>query len=287
MEILLVLYGLAWLVQNFAVETVHARAGSVSPRWQAKLMKLAREGQPGYVPRYGSRDFFADLWGDHLKAKTQARRAAAEAKLYDEPLMERVRRVVESGKAERERATAEAPDIARPEPSPAAPVIEPTPAIEEPVVDAPRCINCGAPCEKDGALWCDKCRELYPSRPSPIPDPDRADARVIPMFKREQVADMSTEVTGLDPALAYAQQVANAHEAHSTAGDELFINGLEAKGVGPSVVGKFRAAMLKSGEAAAYWRDAAAALADTNKSTQQSYIENPEAGDKRFQLDGR
>lgn len=297
MEVLFVLYGLVWLAQNAMVETRHAAAGTTSPRWQAKLARLAREGQPGYVPRYGSRDFFADLWGDHLKAKTEARRAAAVDKLHDVPLSERARRIF-STKAAREadlaRAIAEALDIARPTPEPLDLDAELDRPTDEPIpgVTKVECVRCGRVCDvtdywiNGGEVWCVTCRDRA-SRPqlSLVPNPDRASARVIPVNGEQ--AQMSAEVTGLDPAIAHAKAVSLAHEAHAAGGSETFINGLADAGVGQETLGAVRAAQAKSQEAADHWGGVAERLIAENKTVQEAYTNSPNAGEKGFQLGGR
>lgn len=282
MEIVLVIYALVWLAQNAMVEVRHAGNGTISPRWRAKLAKL----DPGYTPRFGWREIAADLWADHREIKREARRAAAR-RGDDDPVSARVERLREAFRPKVEPATL------KPE------ILNPTPEVQE---EAPKpepvpgaCPNCGNPvdpADKHPGGWCGPCRRTFPARPVPVPDSDRAPAPVIPMFKREQVADMtaptvSAEVTGLDPAIDYAQRVAVAHEAHSSAGAETYVNGLADKGVGQATIALVRAAQAKSGEAADYWRSVALALAGANKPVQQAYIDNQDAGNKDFQLNGR
>lgn len=291
MEIILVISAIVWLAQNAMVEVKHAGHGTTSPRWQAKLAKMA----PGYTAPFGWRDIAADLWADHREIKREARLAAARRGDND-PMSERVERLREAFRPKVERTPL------KPEPGAglrpwAREILNPAPDVQgsapkpEPVPGA--CPNCGNPVDPGDVHpggWCGPCRRAFPARPVPVPDSDRAPAPVIPMFKREQVADMtapSAEITGLDPSIHYAEQVAKAHEAHSTAGAETYVNGLADRGVGPQVIALVRRAQTKSGEAAELWLAVAAALAATNKPVQQAYVENQEAGDKRFQLDGR
>lgn len=293
MEIFLVVFALGLMAEKFKVETAHAARGTTSPRWQRKLMEAERRGQPGYVPRYGSKDWCLDLWGDFLQDRTNARRAAASKP--DASFAERAREVV---RAERERRAREVAPVA-------APV---TPQPEPQTVNEP-CDGCGTTIltvtwDADALRsYCVDCRkrraptdaDVRPDYvPTPIPDPDVADANVIPIFRKhdhQQEEDMtstiSNEVTGLDPAIAYADAVAVTHEQHGSAGAETFVNGLADRGVGQETLAMVRDAQASSGIAAEKWRAVSAALANANKPVQQAYADNPEAGDRKFQEGGR
>lgn len=302
MEIFLIIGALAWLAQNATVEREHARRGTTSPRWQAKLMKMEREGRPGYAPRYGSRDWVADLWGDFLKAKTDARRASVKRK--GDSFAERLERMRE---AYRKLPTSLNPEteVQGESPKPESKVApeEPTPGYFR-----AKCVNCGDVCfigdyDPDGGpVWCKPCRDLYPRRgsvPTPVPNPDVADkfldaldANVIPIFRKadkEEKEDMtvSTEVTGLDPAIHYAERVAEVHETHAAGGGETYVNGLADAGVGQETLAAVRAAQEATSNAAAHWRGIVKRLTEENKGVQQEYINNPNAGDKPFQTGGR
>lgn len=303
MEVFLIIGAIAWLAQNASVEREHARRGTTSPRWQAKLARMEREGRPGYVPRYGSRDWVADLWGDFLKAKTEARRASAKRK--GDSLAERVERMRAAYRDMTnppKSATAEVSDDLRSWARKALD-IEATSAPDEPTPGyfRAKCVNCDGVCfiedyDPDGGpVWCKPCRDLYPRRgsaPTPIPNPDAADANVIPIFRKtdkEEKEDMtvSAEVTGLDPAIHYAEQVAKAHDAHAAGGGETYVNGLADAGVGQETLAAVRAAQEATSNAAAHWHGIVKRLNEENKGVQQEYINNPNAGGKPFQTGGR
>lgn len=256
MELLLVIGAVIWLWQNAKVEITHALAGTTSPRWRAKLERQRQQGLPGHQPRYASRAFLADLWGDMLQAKTEARRART---------------------AEREPVAAAGRMAAHVDDALAV-------AAERP-----------SPGHREGELaYPDRLPPTEPL-PVQEPD-DPPTARIIPMFPQDQpkepiVADNNTpttgsgEVTGLDPAIAHAQAVAAAHRAH--AGNETFLNGLAAAGHGPATLAQAGAARIKSQEAQAEWERLAQMMTDTNKPVQQAYVLSPDAADKGHLLGGR
>lgn len=243
MEIILIGVALIWLVQNAAVETKHAARGTTSPRWQAKLERLRQQGQQGYVPRYGSREWFADLWSDGLEASTEHRRVRSTRRKA----------------AELDTAVGEALAVAAP---------------AEPVQEA-------AQLTPNFIFEFDYEEDQPAAEPTPHGDP-RPDAQVIPMFPtpKEEVSDMS-EITGLQSAIAYAQQVAGAHAAHSTAGNESYLGSLQSFEVSGEDIHNVAAAQAASSIAAAAWSKAAAGLSRQNV-VKEAYDNVPGAGNKRF-----
>lgn len=256
--IMLVIFALVWLIQNAVVETRHAAAGTTSPRWRAKLARLESGAR---APRYGSRDFMADFWGDFLQRRTEARRIAARAP-GDRAvggLWRRARRVWN--------AFGDSPDNPRPNPDRLDP-------------DAHRstfhpCVGCGHRVRiidydpLDGYVYCADCLSVRYPPTGPIPDPDAADARVIPINrKRKEEPEMTTTTeagaeagTFLPTAIRHCEEMAKTHAAHGDAGGEDFILSLTDAGVrGPKLaaVTEAQEATTMAGE---LWARAARALA--------------------------
>ncbi len=106
-------------------------------------------------------------------------------------------------------------------------------------------------------------------------------ARIIPMFPtKKEVSDMS-EITGLQSAIAYAQQVAGAHSAHSTGGGEAYLGSLQSYEVSGQAIALVAAAQEASSIAAGAW---SAAAAELGKQTvvKEAYDSVPGAGNKAF-----
>lgn len=75
------LWLLVWILKNAAMDVMCAAKGTPNPRFELKKQRAKLVGQAAPAqPRYGSRDWFADLWSDGLAANTERRRAKVTAK---------------------------------------------------------------------------------------------------------------------------------------------------------------------------------------------------------------
>lgn len=69
---------MAWFIVTKGPEDLtHAIKGTTPPRFKAKAAAAAQAGKPYTPPRYGTREWFADLWTDSLEANTRWRRRRA------------------------------------------------------------------------------------------------------------------------------------------------------------------------------------------------------------------
>ena len=76
----LTLWLIIWVVKNAAMDVSCAVTGKPNPRYELKKARAKAAGQPApATPRYGGRDWFADLVSDGLQAQTERRRAKADA----------------------------------------------------------------------------------------------------------------------------------------------------------------------------------------------------------------
>lgn len=273
---MLVIFALVWLIQNAIVETKHAAAGTTSPRWRAKLARMESGAR---APRYGSRDFLADFWGDLLRARTEARRVAARAPegRADGGFRRRARRTWDAFE-----------DVTDPQPARRAP--EPGPGLHPRVrrrtgldpeegrdsrVTFHPCVGCGSRTKiidydpLDGDVYCDECLMIRYPPSGPIPNPDEADARIIPMFNREkrEAPEMSTTTeagaeagTFLTTAIQHCEEMAKVHAAHGEAGGEDFIVSLTDAGVRGPKLAAVTEAQQATAEAGELWARAARAL---------------------------
>lgn len=244
---LLIILVIAYVLQNTWIDAKYAARGQTSPRWEAKLERLRQAGKPAVKPRYGSKDYFADLWSDALEAKTARRRARA------------TERDAKAKAAELDAAVGEALTVAAPAAEPTQPTTGVIPVIVEP-----------APA---------------PKPPASAPEPTGPDAQVIPMFRtpqKEEVAEMSVaEVTGLQSAIAHAEAVAAAHEQHSMAGGEGYLSSLAGFGVRGQAIQLVATAQEFTEMAAGAWRAAATELAKQNM-VKEAYDAVPDAGSREF-----
>jgi hypothetical protein len=251
MEIVLLIYCAYYLATRAATDLKYAAQGKTSPRWERKLEKLRQQGQPGYQPRYGSKEWCMDLWGDMLSAKTEARRAHT-AKTSGPTAPDSFLAVAGEGRPASQRiddAFVPAQAIHLIPAAPALPAVQPAPvAPPESATEAP--------------------------------------SNVVHMFPKKEAGSIMSEVTGLDPAIAHAQAVAEVYAEHG--GGETFLAGLEAAKHGPTVLALASEARIKSSAAEAAWAMLAKALTDINKGVQEAYLASPEAsGDKEHLTGGR
>lgn len=99
---LLIIFLIVYMLKNAVIDAKYAAQGKASPRWEAKLERLKQAGKSGTKPRYGSKDWFADLVSDGLAAQTERRRT----------------RATKAKTGELDAAVDEALAVAKPEPTP-------------------------------------------------------------------------------------------------------------------------------------------------------------------------
>ncbi|MFG1847753.1 hypothetical protein [Micromonospora carbonacea] len=302
MEILFWICVLTWFFQRAATDVLYAAAGKPNPRYELKKQKAIAAGQPPAAqPRYGTRDWFGDLWSDALAANTEKRRAGkTKAKPVDDML-----------------------DVAkvRPEPGKPSAAEKPEPAARADDAEGisvvhddqhPYCTeSCGPNCGQYG--WsCNRCgarqdgfvtladaraaswHECRPAEQKTDPAPAAAEkpatptgepsklATVIPMFPIMKEPTMSNaEITGLPTAIIFAQGMANAHKAAAAAGGEQYVAALRGFDVGDGAIATVTHAREMSAQAAAAW-DAAAAEMQKQNTVKEAYQAVPDAGNKRF-----
>lgn len=305
MEAIIVLYAMAWLWQNAMAEREHARRGTVSPRRQRKLARAGVGGQP---PAYGSRDFVADLWGDFLQKRTEARRSAAPREGEGDPFTERVRRAKDVFHPRHDRTPPEPGAGLNPD-YPRRRALDPEVDLDRPahepidgVTNVP-CDTCGDPCAVDGydpaggTVTCADCQDRYAPTREPIPNPDEHDANIIPMFRPKrsnpkETPEMSTVDTGAEAgtflvtAVEHCNAVAAAMALHAEGGEgEDFVASLMNEGVHAAPLGAVVAAQEASQAAADAWAHAAKALAP-GFGVKEAYEQAPGAGSREHVTGG-
>lgn len=292
MEILIIGAALMWLWQNMKVETAHAARGTVSPRWQRKLERMRQAGDPAIKPTYGSKAWAADLWGDFLEAKTADRRARTE--------LAEIRKALDEIDRRREEGFED------PEPEPVKPRAPRRNLTEEAATAAVNAVVASrivhdAPLDTVSPPRVATGVHPTPTTPS-VSAALRAatDAKVIPMFGKTTQQDPSkesamtnptqnvgsSEVTGLNSAIQYAQDMSKAFG--DVGSGETFKNGLAAAGHGPTVLAAAHDAYEKASMASLAFHNLAKVMADLNKSVQEAYdTSGGEAADKDHLTSGR
>lgn len=250
------LWLITWLIKNAAMDVMYAASGKPNPRWELKKAKARAAGQAEPAqPRYGGRDWFADLLADGLQAQTEWRRRRAAQKRE------------EREQAELEQAEAEQAQGGEPGPA------------EQPQTSGP------------GAGGAPDPEQQQPPRPTP-PPADGPDAQVIPFRKPNQqeepvsTTDINPEVQGLDQSIAYARNLATFAGEHGQAGNEGYIahlSGQKVEGEALRTAEEMQEAFTNAQTAA----EAHAAELEKQKQVQEAYDSNPDAGDKAFQTEGR
>ncbi|MGW1059375.1 hypothetical protein [Micromonospora rubida] len=120
-----------------------------------------------------------------------------------------------------------------------------------------------------------------PLTPEPTGEPSKL-ATVIPMFPIMKESTMANaEITGLPTAIAFAEGMANAHKAASTAGGEQYVAALRGFEVGDGPIATVQHAREMSTQAAAAWERAAAEM-KKQTAVKEAYQAVPDAGNKRF-----
>lgn len=291
-ELLIIGYAFVWLIQAGMVETRHAAAGTVSPRWRRKL---ARAGLDGGAPRYGSRDFMADLWGDFLQKRTEARRAATPREGEKLSFSERARHAREAFRDDPRLRRGDIPEPPRGPEVPRSRVAR--------ITDLP-CESCSTPCRvvdyhpSGGPVLCAVCQKGVPATREPIPDPDEFDARVIDMFrpkkKTEQKESPQMEIVDsgaeagqfLVTAIEHCEAVATALRSHSEAGGgEDFLASLTNEGVHGDPLQAVTEAQEATEHAAELW-DRAAHVLGGGEAVKEAYRQAPGTGSREHVTGG-
>lgn len=327
MDALFWLLVICWIVNRVVVDGLYALQGKPNPRYElqkARLQAAAAAGQAAQVvlPRYGTRDWWADLYSDALAANTRWRRGRARErarKASDGRIDQLVEAVREEPAAA---APAEQPQQQRQE-GPTRTVVHDdqhpyclTPCgpkctaggVERPDVDdRPRCRRCpygrivGTRSDEHGITdqLCDRCgwlsshvghrtTEKASAGDAPSADDSSPIAPVIPLFPTAKEVVMSTngtDVNGLAAAQAFAQAAAEAHESFATAGSEGYTAALTRFEVGAECLNLAREAQEASQVAAAKWKAHLEAL-NRQMVVKEAYQSVPDAGSKAFLLNG-
>lgn len=296
MEILFWIWLLTWMFKTAAQDVIYAVRGEPNPRYELKKAKALREGRPAPVAaRYGTREWFADLYSDALAAHTERRRAKT-ALASSEPQTRARPETVD-----------DMVDVAGVRPQPDNPATEPdwlTPDRDEPAGQPvvhddqhPYCVTpCGPNCLHHGwqCLRCSGTESGFASQaeaeqsylqhtcPTDNTDDGQPLATVIPMFPNPKEINMSNaEITGLPTAIAFAQGMANAHRAASSAGGEEYVAALRKFEVGEGTISSVGTAREMSSQAAAAW-DRVAAEMGRQTTVKEAYDAVPDAGNKAF-----
>ncbi|MEV2236718.1 hypothetical protein [Micromonospora sp. NPDC049891] len=305
-DILLAIWVVTWMVKTAAQDVAYAVTGKPNPRYQVKLERARKAGGPTpQQHRYGTRDWLSDLYSDALAAHTEKRRKKAAVK--GQPVDDMLDHAGVT--PQQQRPAVASPGRRRPAP-------EPTSVVHDD--EHPYCVDpCGPDCARPtatNAWWrCPRCGErkggfrdadaaqadsqnhVCPAQPttpdSPAATPDTNTepsgeqpklATVIPMFPIMKESDMANaEITGLPTAIAFAEGMANAHRAASTAGGEQYVAALRGFEVSGEAIGAVERAREQSQAAAAAWTAAAAEMKKQN-TVKEAYQAVPDAGNKKF-----
>lgn len=306
-----------WLVKSAAEDVIHAANNTPNPRYEAKRRRAAARGQSYSQPRYGSREYFGDLWSDFLVKRTELRRGKADPASAGEPTSDPTGRPGPAGSGGRYDATPVARPTASARPAGEKPSPRPrySPKAAPSAADPNGVAGCGT-CHGSGVvaeLPCPTCLRVQqarnrqweqqaPTPPTPAsqpPNPDHAEPATtksnvipfVPRFQKEKhmTATMNAptgEVTGLDPAIGYAKALAHMAGEHGPAGNEGYIGFLTESDVkGASLQSAHDMQEAFANAAAAAERHAAAL--EAQKSVQEAYDQNPDAGNKQFVTAGR
>ena len=247
------LWLVVWLIKNATMDVACAVKGQANPRYELKKAQARAAGKPDPAqPRYGSKDWFADLVSDGLQAQTEARRRRAAEK----------RQAREEAEAAKSKAIVTTP----------APVEQPAPTPTSDPADG-------------GAAG----PEQTPTTPQPPAAPEVPTAQII-QFPTSKENGMTTavngEVIGLDQSIAYAKSLGKFAGDHAAAGNEGYIGHLAAskvQGAGLQTAHDMQEAFAIAAGAA----EKHAAELEKQKSVQEAYATTPDAGDKAFQTEGR
>ncbi|MDW3849639.1 hypothetical protein NMK34_23785 [Micromonospora sp. BRA006-A] len=303
----------AWMLQRGVTDGLYAYRGKPNPRYELKKARAQAAGQPTPAqPRYMTGDWFKDLYSDALVANTDKRRAKVKAKAQPVDDMVDVAgvRPTESAREERE------PEWLTPDPDEldgSEPVVHddtstsranagkwswscrrpgcPGKGFDYDTEDQARAGAAAHRCKDTDSRPAEGVQILGGNKPAPtanpVPEPTPAGeqpklATVIPMFPILKEPTMSNaEITGLPTAIAFAQGMASAHRAASTAGGEQYVAALRSFEVGDGTIATVATARELSAQAAAAWERAAAEIGKQN-TVKEAYQAVPDAGNKRF-----
>lgn len=215
---------LIYVCQHGPNDAIHAVKGTTPPRYQTKAAAAARRGTTWTAPKYGTKDWFGDLWSDSLATNTDWRRRRAARKARERQLAKQQ----------------------TPEPTPA-PVPAPGPTCApEPEIDPPLA-------DEEVGEQIDPELEI---RVQEIND-DRPDAKIIPLFRKfekkenDMSIDVNAEVQGLVQAIAHATLMVQAGEELGTPGGEQFLAHLTEADNGEQTIAAASAAQQAFDNAAA------------------------------------
>lgn len=303
-----------WLLKNAVVDVTCAVKGTPNPRYQAKAANARAMGRrPAAAPRYGSRDYWADLWADYLVEKTEIRRRRAARKRQIRVDADRMSATLPWDAPTRPGVDTPVPDSrprTRPRPDPAAETqtsTDPTRGCTATLFAAPHPYEfdldtASGPAYPEGYEMCgqsadDPAHQDQAAAGSHTEEPTlRAwTPRIVrnhevaapnPATKGITMTVASGEVTGLDQSIAYADDLARHAGTHGPAGNEGYIGHLLAS--------KVSGACLQSAHDMQAAQEAAQAAAEIHKkhlqqqaAVQEQYDANPDAGDKDYQQQGR
>lgn len=281
LDVLLAVWVVTWMLKTATQDVAYAVTGKPNPRYELKKQRAAQAGRPAKSqPRYGTREWAADLYSDALAAHTEKRRKAAKAK--GQPVDDMVELVREPRTVPTQRHPHD-PNNTRNCPT----------CKGEVVLDGRPCPTCLAEQKRRNAEWearHETPEPPVPPRPTPQPQPEpdtRPLAPVINLFpdvqQIEKEITMSSEVTGLPTAVAFADAASSAHQSFATTGAEGYVGALERGGMSGAAVASAREAMEASGIAADKWA-AHRALLEQQTTLKEAYQSQPDAADKEFLL---
>ncbi|MCZ7440799.1 hypothetical protein O7598_31105 [Micromonospora sp. WMMC241] len=321
MEIVLLwCFVLAWMAKRGAEDLVHAVKGTPNPRYELRKQRARGAGaRPAAQPRYGTREWFGDLYSDALVAHTERRRKSAAAKAQP---------IDDLAEAVREPQPARAPvfpsrpvgDIGdedwcekhqmprmrqgvwengpRSRFCPCAPRVEFQPpetpedeGLDLRIAEAKKQIA-EAKKQEEEAMRCPDCGAPNPfgtpcqqHNPSSGDDSPTARIYLFPTINQLKEIDMSNEANGLTHAIAYANVATNAHQSFAAGGAETYVAALENGGMKGEALSSAREAMEASGTAAEKWAAHRAKLED-QMTVKDAYLAQPDAADKDYLLRG-
>ncbi|PWR08557.1 hypothetical protein DKT68_15180 [Micromonospora acroterricola] len=283
MEIVLLwCFVIAWMGKRGAEDLVHAVKGTPNPRYELKKQRAKAAGhRPAQQPRYGGREWFADLYSDALAAHTEKRRksAAARARPVDDMVG-----IVREPKPQPERGE---PEWLTPDPD----ELSGSSVVHDD--QHPYCLEpCGPACGRE-AWRCGRCgagefgfmtrarAQESASNHRCLADETLAQVIQFPNIKKieKEITMPNSEATGLTTAIAFADAAATAHQEFSTAGSEGYAGSLEQMGFGPSITGLAAEAREASGTATEKWNALSNAMKDFMQG-REFYANNPDAPEK-------
>ncbi|MER5703463.1 hypothetical protein ABT023_16180 [Micromonospora sp. NPDC002296] len=303
MEILFWIWVLTWMFKTAATDVLHAAKGTPNPRYELKKQKAIAAGKPvtGQA-RYGTREWAADLYSDALVAHTERRRAKAAAPKPVDDMVDVAREprlspssVVHDGTSTSRATAGKWAWSCRRLGCPGKGFDYDSEAAAKAGAAAHRCSDTDAmPGEGVQIVGPGQAGNQSTPEPAPAPTPEPTGeqpklATVIPMFptaKEIVMPNVNGEVTGLDPAISYTTALAQFAGEHGAAGNEGYIGFLtksKVKGQGLQSAHDMQEAFANAQAAAKRHAEELG----KQKTVQEAYDQNPDAGDKDMMLNGR